>query len=417
MGAALSTLSRLLSDEPPAPMTPTLKRKTRLAFVVSHPIQYYAPLYQFLARRTDIELKVFFTWHAGDAPVHDQGFNIPVAWDVPLTEGYSFELVPNISSVPGTHRFFGLRNPSLVERVTAWQPDVVHITGWAWLSHLQALYALHKKGTPVLFRGDSHLLDFAPRGPRWWAKRAMLNLIFSWPAGFLAVGAANREYYQAFGVAVDRLYISPHSIDVKRFAEPAEHYERQAAAWRRDLGISDSQRVLLFAGKFERKKRPVELMGAVQALADPALVLVMVGGGELEPEVKALAAAEPGRFRVLPFQNQSKMPIVYRLGDLFVLPSAYGETWGLAANESLACGRPVLVSDKVGCAQDVVNASCGAVFSWTGQSSLTQAIRDMTRDRSRLLDMRAAAAKRAWSFDIAETESTLIAAISRVRQS
>jgi glycosyltransferase involved in cell wall biosynthesis len=56
----------------------------------------------------------------------------------------------------------------------------------------------------------------------------------------------------------------------------------------------------------------------------------------------------------LEFQNQSVMPVVYRLGDALVLPSGYGETWGLAVNEAQACGRPSLVSDCVGCARDII---------------------------------------------------------------
>ena len=133
--------------------------KKRLAIVVSHPIQYYVPLYRRLAKRSDIAIKVFFTWHSGTAAVADHGFKVPVAWDIPLTEGYESEQVPNTSSDPGTHHFFGLRNPSLVARVLQWQPDVVHLTGWAWYAHLVALYAFHRRGIPTLFRGDSHLLD------------------------------------------------------------------------------------------------------------------------------------------------------------------------------------------------------------------------------------------------------------------
>src|SRR5579864_4363778 len=128
-----------------------LERSIRLALVVSHPIQYAVPLYRRLARRSDVALKVFFTWHAGAAAVHDRGFARPVAWDIPLTEGYDFELVPNTSRDPGTHRFAGLRNPSLVDRVMAWRPDLVHATGWAWLSHVQAMHRLWRLGVPILF--------------------------------------------------------------------------------------------------------------------------------------------------------------------------------------------------------------------------------------------------------------------------
>jgi glycosyltransferase involved in cell wall biosynthesis len=390
------------------------KHKTRLAFIVSHPIQYYAPLYQRLARRDDLSIKVFFTWHAGQAPVEDRGFRQPVAWDIPLTEGYEFALVENVSANPGTHHFFGLRNPSLVEEVRAWQPDIVHITGWAWLSHLQALRVFFKKGIPTLFRGDSHLLDSSQCGLRWWIKRALLRQVFSWPTAFLVVGTANRAYYEVFGVESDRLYPNPHCIDVKRFAEPDEILEQKARQWRQELAIAVDQSVLLFAGKLERKKRPLELMRAVLALTDAKPVLIMVGSGELETEVKTLAAAYPKRFRVLPFQNQSLMPLVYRLGDLFVLPSAFGETWGLAVNEAMACGRPVLVSDRVGCAADVIDGSCGRIFPWDKSRELVHALTEMLTDRTKLRDMGRTAQLRAWSFDIACTESALAASVFRI---
>ncbi len=391
-----------------------VQTKTRLAIVVSHPIQYYAPLYQQLARRDDLVIKVFFTWHAGTTPVQDQGFKKPVAWDIPLTDGYEFELVPNVSSDPGTHHFFGLRNPSLVDRVSAWHADVVHVTGWAWCSHLLALRAFYRQGVPTLFRGDSHLLDSRQSGPRWWVKRAVLGRVYSWPSAFLVVGAANRAYYQALGVEPARLYPCPHSIDVARFAEPAEMLEREAGQWRQQLGIADGRLVLLFAGKFERKKRPVELMRAVQALGDPHVALIMVGGGELEDEVNAIAAADPVRFYVLAFQNQSRMPVVYRLGDLFILPSAFGETWGLAVNEAMACGIPVLVSDRVGCAADVIDASCGRVFPWGDYAVMMRAVSEMMEDRKKLLEMGRAAAHRAWAFDIAHTETSLVDCLSKV---
>lgn len=388
--------------------------KMRLAIIVSHPIQYYAPLYQRLARRSDLEIKVFFTWHAGQAAMEDHGFKKTVAWDIPLTEGYEFELVPNVSSKPGTDRFWGLRNPALVRRVMAWRPDLVHITGWAWLSHLLALRAFHKRGIRTLFRGDSHLLDSNQRGFRWWAKHALLQRVYSWPNGFLVVGTANRSYYEAFGVEPDRLYSCPHSIDVVRFAEPADVYEQEAANWRQQLGIAPHQCVLLFAGKFEDKKQPIALMHVVQKLADPRLVLLMVGGGELEAEINAHAAANSEFTRVLPFQNQSRMPIVYRMGDIFVLPSKSGETWGLAVNEAMACGRPVLVSDRVGCAADVVEKSYGRIFPWSDLLALKQAISDLSKDQNRLLEMRRTAAKQAWLFDVSRTEDALMVAAREV---
>jgi glycosyltransferase involved in cell wall biosynthesis len=385
----------------------------RVAFIASHPIQYVAPLYQRLSQRDDLIAKVFFTWHAGSEAVDDRGFRARIAWDIPLTDGYESEGVPNISPAPGTHHFLGLVNPSLVRRVLAWRPDLVHVSGWAWLSHLQALHGLHRRGVPILFRGDSHLLDSAWSGPRWWMKRALLRRVFSWPAGVLAVGSANRDYFEKLGVECGRIFLCTHSIDVVRFAEPGAALEEEAARWRRELGIADGQRVVLFAGKFEPKKRPVELMRAMQLLARPDLVTVLIGGGELQREIDALAAADPARFRVLPLQNQSRMPVVYRLADLFVLPSAYGETWGLAVNEALACGRPVLVSDRVGCAADLVDETCGGVFVANDLAALPGAIDELINKADEQA-MRTSAARRAWGFDIAATEAALVAAIEQV---
>lgn len=382
--------------------------------VVSHPIQYYTPLYQRLAARSDLELRVFFTWHAGQSALEDRGFRTPVAWDIPLLSGYAYELVSNSARYPGTHHFGGLRNPTLVERIDGWQPDAVHVTGWAWHSHLAAMRAFARRGVPVLFRGDSHLLDSARAGWRWWVKRTFLSRVYRLPAAFLVVGEANRRYYEAFGVEAQRLYPCPHSIDVGRFSQPVEELERQAAEWRQALGIDPLARVLLFAGKFEPKKQPRALMEAFLEWATPGQILVLVGGGELEGEVQALAAAHPERFRVLPFQNQSRMPLVYRLGDLFILPSAHGETWGLAVNEALASGRPAVVSDRVGCAADLSVSHGVRVFPWADRSAMMRMVNGMMEDRTELAAAGRRARASAPAFDLRLTEETLVDCLRRV---
>jgi glycosyltransferase involved in cell wall biosynthesis len=390
--------------------------RKRICFVVSHPIQYTVPLYQRLARRGDIAIKVFFTWHAGGKAIEDRGFGRAVAWDIPLTEGYEFELVPNVATAPGTDWLFGMRNPALLDRVMAWRPDIVHVTGWAWFSHLRLLRALHRRGVPTLFFGDSHLLDGKADGPRWWIKSAALRKIYSWPTACLFAGSANRAYFEKFGVPPQRLYPCPHTIDVGRFAVPAAPLEAEAARWRSELGIAADRKSLLYAGKFEPKKRPVELMRAFSLLPDPSLVLVMVGSGVLQGEIDAIAAGDPARFRILPFQNQSRMPLAYRSGDIIVLPSGFGESWGLAVNEALACGRPVIVSDRVGCAADVVDASCGQIFRANDWSEFGKIVEAMFANPGRLAKMRRAASERARAFDVGVAETALIAAVESVLQ-
>ncbi len=383
----------------------------RLAFIVSHPIQYYVPLYRRLAERSDVNVKVFYTWHGGEGKVLDHGFKQAVAWDIPLTSGYEYEVVPNTSRNPGTHRFGGLQNPDLVSSVLAWRPDAVHLTGYAYASHLQALRVLAGREIPVLFRGDSHLLD--QQGWKWRFKQGLLRLVYRWPSAFLYVGKWNREYYRAFGVPESKLFYCPHSIEYERFMGPADSLEADAEVWRASLGISREQVVLLFVGKFEDKKRPLELMRAVREYQDERLVLVLVGDGEHSPEVKRLASEDPKRFRVLPFQNQTRMPVVYRLGDIVTLPSAYGETWGLAVNEAIACGRPVLVSSHVGCGADVVtNGVNGEIFRSEDWDDFRVKLRQMLSGCCRV--RRSAIQESGAPFSIASTENHLIRALHQV---
>jgi len=366
-----------------------------------------------MAQRPDFEIKIFYTWHAAQKAQFDHGFGREVAWDIPLTEGYAWEAVPNVSRRPGTDHFQGLQNPSLVERILAWKPDAVHLTGYAYRSHLLALRALARRGIPVLFRGDSHLLDEQRKGPRWWIKRLLLTKIFSWPAAFLCVGRANRDYYRAFGVPEQKLFDCPHSIEIARFAEPENEWEQQARAWKEQLQISPVTRVLLFAGKFEDKKRPLPLMKAFLQCDLPDAILLMVGDGEYDQAVRDLAGQYPARFRVLPFQNQSRMPVVYRLADLVILPSAYGETWGLAINEAFACGRPALVSSRVGCHLDVIlPGQNGLVFLADDWTDFGGKLKFIPLERNPAQRQAIKSWANHWSIEC--TENALVDAVQRV---
>jgi glycosyltransferase involved in cell wall biosynthesis len=368
-----------------------------LAVIVSHPIQYYVPVYRLLAQRNDVVVRVFYTWHAGQG-AYDAGFEKEFAWDVPLTDGYEFEVVTNTAHRPGTNHFWGLRNPGLVDAVLDWRPDVVHLTGYAYTSHLSLLRSLSARGVPVLFRGDSHLLTPRP----WWKRQlatTVLKQVFRYPAACLYVGTHNRNYYRACGVPERKLFYCPHSIDFERFAEPAETLEAEARAWRHSLGIGDDQFVLLFAGKFQEQKQPVELMQAVMAIEDKRVVLVLIGDGTLEPAMRAIEFQAPERFRFLPFQNQTRMPIAYRLGNAFVLASK-SETWGLGVNEAMACSRPALVSDRVGCAPDMVEPGVtGDVFESGNWNDFRRKLASLVElDHDRLCRIGAAAREQSSRF-------------------
>lgn len=352
----------------------------RLAIIATHPIQYYAPWFRHLAARVDLDIKVFYLWDFGVKPTQDRGFGGEIAWDVPLLDGYVHEFVPNIASDPGTHHFTGLRNPGLRRRVLDWTPDAVLLMAYRYTSTLGFILRA-PRSLPLIFRGDSHRLGAPPVNVREMARRALISAIFSRFSAVLAVGRANRDYFLLHGMREDRIFHSPHAVDAGRLAAAREEAGVAARAWKRELGIPNDHRVILFAGKFQRVKRPGDLLDAYRQASVPRTSLLFVGSGELEEELREAARAIPGVY-FAPFQNQSAMPRVLSAADLVVLPSG-SETWGLILNEAMCFGKPVIVSDRVGAGPDLVDGN-GIVYPAGDIGALSVALTEAFADASRL---------------------------------
>ena len=349
----------------------------RLAVVVSHPIQYYAPWFRWMTDQ-GWTLRVFYLWNAGVVEQHDREFGRKIAWDTDLLSGYEAEFVPNVAREPGTHHFSGLNNPELGPRLRAWKPDAVLLFGYKYITHLRLLLA---PPAPLIFRGDSHLLDApAPRRLKRWA----LRLVYSRCAVITYVGQANLDYFRAFGVPNEKLFHAPHCVDADHFT-PRPNTRESAENLRATLGLQ-GKRIVLFAGKLIPKKRPRELLLAFIELADADVALVLVGEGSELSALQQLAATRPDlHVRFLPFANQSEMPPRYLLPDIFVLPSGGpGETWGLAVNEAMHMGVPCLVSDRVGCQRDLVtDGETGWVFPVGDDTGLRHALERALADTAR----------------------------------
>lgn len=350
--------------------------KKRLAVVTTHPIQYYAPYFKLLNQRSNIDLKVFYTW--GEEVLdnkYDPGFKKIINWDIPLLEGYEFEFADNIAKYKGSHHFRGIKNPDLITKINEWKPDAVLIIGWSYHAHLMAMRYFHNK-IPIIFRGDSTLLDEKPGlSLKKLIRQGLLTWVYKHIDIALYVGENNKKYYQKFGVADKKLVYAPHAIDNDRFADKDGKYTIAAGEWRQTLGIPENDTVFLFAGKLESKKDPGLLIEAFGRMNNSRSHLVIVGNGVLEEELKSKAAAY-SNIHFLDFQNQSRMPVIYRLCDIFVLPSrGPDETWGLAINEAMASGKAVIASDKCGGAIDLIeNGVNGFVFKNQDINSLGDAM-------------------------------------------
>jgi glycosyltransferase involved in cell wall biosynthesis len=387
---------------------PVPHARIRLAVVVSHPTQYYSPWFRWLSVRTDLHLRVFYLWDGGVNPVRDPGFQHIFSWDVDLLSGYEHEFVPNRARDPGTHHFKGLHNPDLIPRLKAWAPSAILLFGYAFRTHLGLIAS---PPASLVFRGDSHLLGHpAPS----WIKRVVLRWIYSRCCAVTYVGQANRDYFRAFGVPTSKLHFAPHCVDAGRFTRTPE-ITQTARSLREHLGLSD-KKIILFAGKLVPSKGPFALLEAFLQLNSPAAALVFVGEGPERSRLETLAATRPDlAVRFLPFANQSEMPSRYALADIFALPSTgLYETWGLAVNEAMHLGVPCLVSDRVGCQQDLVTeGETGWVFSVGEPGSLLRALqRALAADRE---PMRVHIADRISGYTYEKAADGLLRAVASLR--
>lgn len=385
-----------------------MTRPVRLAIVVSHPIQYYAPWFRELAAASWLHLKVFHLWDFGIRAQRDPGFGQELVWDIDLLSGYESELLPNWSYRPGTDHLLGLINPGLLPALRAFAPDAVLAFGY---SQLTFMWLALRCPWPLLLRGDSHALAGLPRqsGLKAWLRRHLLQRA----SAHLSVGQANRDWLLAQGVDAARIFHAPHAVDQSRFLATEPKARSDAAALRRSLGIAADELVIGFVGKLETKKQPLLLIEAFRRLRAEKIRLVLVGNGNLADAVEAACQADSRVLR-LPFRNQTEMPATYALMDALVLPSLGAhETWGLVLNEAQIFGLPCVVSSHVGAGPDLIEANeTGWVFASGELHALQAALESLLQRRGHLHAMQGRIRERAAAYSYAATSAGLRRALA-----
>lgn len=322
----------------------------RLAVLVSHPIQYFVPLFRLLAQRQDLDFTVLYHTRMGTVPYRDEQFGRDVQWDVPLLDGYAHCFLSDRVVYGG----FQWRVLGSLMHV---RPDVLIVHGYNSQTNFLAMLVSRMLGIRVLMRGDTRAQAAHVSTLKRLVKRGILSLC----DGAIAVGSANRDYYRSLGMSEDRIFFAPFSVDNAAFALPSDDRDAARSAIRRHLGVVADALFVVFAAKLIRRKRASDLIHAFARVCDrfPSAHVVIVGSGEAEASLKRQASEiGKGRVHFLGFQNQSQLPQIFAASDVFVLPSQ-DEPWGLVVNEAMASGLPVIVSDEVGAAPDLV-ATTGA---------------------------------------------------------
>jgi glycosyltransferase involved in cell wall biosynthesis len=377
-------------------------RPVRVAFLNTHPIQYFAPLYAYLNQADDLAVEAIYLSDYSLRGAKDRAFGQSVAWDVDLLSGYEALFLPGAQRRNEPHGFFSMVAPSLWGLIAKTPLDALVVHGHAPAAMLVGIAAAKARGVKVFMRGETHLgldrsaLKAALRQPLMRAFYGRLD-------GMLAIGSANRAFYRAMGVPERRIFPVPYTVDNARFSADSKIAPEQRVQQRSTLGVNDDRPIVLYAAKFQARKRPADLIRAAAELehGGARFHLAMVGSGEMEDELRALARQLDLKGISFPgFVNQSGLPAVYAASDVFVLPSE-NEPWGLAINEAMCAALPIVASDAVGCGADLVREGVnGAVTPVGDVKALAAALAPMLNDPAMRQRMGAASSEiiARWSY-------------------
>lgn len=371
----------------------------RLLVVVSHPIQYHAPLYRRLAESASLDLTVAFLTDFGTRPSRDPGFGRDIAYDVPLVEGYRHVFVST-----GTSRYprrTHVPSASLLQQIRRRYYDVVLVHGYATAASWIAAGAARLASVPYLMRGETQLDTEVTRPlPLRIGKRLALTPLLRGAGACLAIGIRNRAFYRRYGVPDDRIIHAPYSVDNTLFARQGDQGRSERASRLRSVGLDPDCPTAVFAAKLQAHKRPMDVVEAVRKMR-LAVNLVMIGDGPLGDEVSRQAARLP-RVALLGFVNQSEIGKWFGAADIMVLPSER-EPWGLVVNEAMAAGCVPVVSAAVGCAPDLVEPSDGAVVAPADTDALASVLDRLAGDRDALAGARSRSRRLADTHSIERT--------------
>ena len=357
--------------------TPALLRAqrdepVRLTLVIPEPTPFRTVMLDRVARRQELDLTVLY---AGST-VQRRTWTIEPRHRAVFLEG---------RRVPGVYRVLRHEYPislGIFRALAASEPEVVVVSGWSTFASQAAALWCRTRGVPYVLLVESNDRDARP-GWRRAVKGAVVPPILRAAADVLVVGRLARESMLARGVDPDRISLFADTIDAGAFGAAFDRLLPRRDALRAQAGLGLDDIAVLSVARLAPEKGPDTLVRAVAHVGDPRVVVVLAGSGAEREPLQSLAAGLGVRLLVLPDLPWERIVERFVLADLFALLSRH-EPWGVVVNEAAACGLPLVVSERVGAAFDlVVDGSNGAIVAADDPAAAGEAIRALAADPER----------------------------------
>jgi glycosyltransferase involved in cell wall biosynthesis len=338
--------------------------------VFPEPTSYRAPLFDTIAARADIDLLIAYaartvagrTWEVDIRHPHVflSGFRLPGALKVLRHE---YPITPGIVGILERNR-----------------PDVVVVSGWSTFGAQAAIIWCRVRGVPYVLVVESH--DYVPRRAwRRFVKNLVVPRIVRSAAGVLVTGSLVRASMIARGAGDNRIQIFANTIDVADFKSRADALAAKRSELRTFLGIRDHDVAVVCVARLVEDKALDTLIRAAAA-AGPPVVAVLVGEGAEQQRLEELASRLGVRVVFTGVVDWNRIIEIYVASDVFALVSRH-ETWGVVVNEAAACGLPLVLSDHVGAAHDLLEVGQnGLLVPPDDVSATAKALRELAADET-----------------------------------
>ncbi len=383
-------------------------RRFKVAIVAPTCFYYQVEIFRQFASHPRIDLMVYFcsdeSLRSKDVATMFKSNNEWGDRDT-LLEGYPNQLLKNYSPIPSYLKWpAGLINLGIFGELRRNRPDAVILMAWSNPTWWISIIGSYLFGSRVFYMTDANVQGEKSKNKlkRWLKKIVLAGILFKVVAGFLSAGESNRLLYQLYGVPNKKIIPFAYSWGYDKLAEMHENDTTDAGpALRAQLGIDDDANVVLFCGRLSEEKNLFNLLAAYDRLKVDNTALVLVGDGPLMGALKDYAADHDLRsVHFIGFQNRNTVLDYYSIADVLVLPSIR-ETWGIVVNEAMSFGVPVITSDQVGAAYDMVeHGSNGYIFKPDGADGLADVLDTffaLSSEERALMGARSLEKLRAWT--------------------
>ncbi|MBL7113822.1 MAG: glycosyltransferase family 4 protein [Bacteroidales bacterium] len=302
-------------------------------------------------------------------------------WDTEIADSsYKMIFLKNIGiPISANTAFVCNINYNIYQEIKKYNPDRIIATGWDSFATLAAIVYAKMHGKEIILWTESTIHEDS-----FIRKISMLyvRFILRFFNGFISAGTAAEEYLRFLGgrKRIERFY---NSVDADFFSTHGRLTSGEKRHVRERIGIGHDSKVIMFSGRLVAIKCPDLLIKAffIVKREFPKMELLVVGYGPEEQKLKKMAGVNSG-IHFLGHQGIDEIPKLYGISDILVLPSI-SEPWGLVVNEAMACGCAIIVSDKCGCAKDLIQGN-GIIVESGSLDSLIEALKEVLSSEERL---------------------------------